>query len=251
MRVVVSLTTIPSRIGGLEPTINSLLAQTRKPDEIALNLPRKCEKEDCGYDVPAWLWERVKVYQCGRDWGPATKLLPTVLREGHQDTRIITVDDDVIYSDRTVELLTRDEGLRDWVVGIMGVIWKQEGRHDDMFIHSEKVARECVVDVLGGYRGVCYRRGLIKDDIFADFQAVCDLAGRTLLDDDAFMCRYFQKNDIRRYVVGGMSSNESGELGFLNFNFAPVPEGSGIYRDGKVSNNLGDFGKALREHYGY
>jgi hypothetical protein len=250
MRIVVSLTTIPSRIGGLEPTIKSLLAQSRKPDEIALNLPRKCLKEKCGYNIPSWLWENVSVHQCNRDYGPATKLLPTVEREKDSETRIITVDDDVIYSENTVELLTKDASKSDnRAVGIMGVIWKKEGKHDVLFIHSEKIPNECVVDTLGGYRGVCYKRGLIEDNIFSDFDSVCDIAGQVLLDDDAFMARYLQQQDIRRYVIGGMPSKEGGELGFLNFKFASVPDGSGIFMNGNINRTI--HGKALQEFYGY
>jgi hypothetical protein len=253
MRVVVSLTTIPSRISGLEPTINSLLAQSRKPDEIALNLPRTCLKEKCGYDIPAWLWEKVSIYQCDRDYGPATKSFPAFLREQDPETRIITVDDDVIYSDNTVELLMKNiSKSEDCIIGIMGAIWEKEGRHGSLFVHSEKVnGTECVVDTLGGYRGVCYRRGLIKNDIFSDFDSVCEIAGRVLLDDDAFMARYFEKNSIRRYVVAGMESKSDGELGFCNFEFASVPDGSGIFMNKSAGHHLGEHARALREYYGY
>jgi len=250
MRVVVSLTTIPSRIDGLGPTINSLLNQSYKPDEIVLNLPRICLKENCGYTIPSFLWKSISVYQCD-DYGPITKLLPTVLREKDLDTRIITVDDDVIYSDRTIEFLVKDGyNSEDRVIGMMGNIWEKKGKHLDLFIHSEKVEGECVVDVLGGYRGVCYRRGLLEEDIFSDFEIVSELAGCNILDDDAFMARYLEKKDIRRYVLGGMPLSNDGHKGF-NFNFATVPDGSGIFMNSVLGHGIAKHHKALKAYYGY
>ena len=44
--IIVSLTTIPSRIGFLADTLKSLLAQTRVPREIRLNLPAFSVREN-------------------------------------------------------------------------------------------------------------------------------------------------------------------------------------------------------------
>jgi hypothetical protein len=63
------------------------------------------------------------------------------------------------------------------------------------------------------------------------------------------MARYLQQQDIRRYVIGGMPSKEGGELGFLNFKFVPVPDGSGIFMNGNINRAV--HGKALEEFYGY
>src|SRR5689334_20779942 len=53
--IIVSLTTIPSRMSLLGDTLKSLMAQTRPPREIRLNLPRFSTRENCAYDVPPWL----------------------------------------------------------------------------------------------------------------------------------------------------------------------------------------------------
>ena len=44
-RVIASLSTVPDRIGNLEPTIRSLLKQTRPPDEIVLAIPEFSVRE--------------------------------------------------------------------------------------------------------------------------------------------------------------------------------------------------------------
>ena len=96
-RVIISLTTIPSRIGLIGNTLKSLMRQSRAPASIVLNVPRWSRRERCSYEVPAEL-ERlnaVEITGCD-DWGPATKLIPTILNSEISQP-IIVVDDDRIY----------------------------------------------------------------------------------------------------------------------------------------------------------
>src|SRR5262245_42048718 len=84
--VVVSFTTSPTRLHKCRPVIDSLLNQTRRPDAILLNLPPRFDRtgEEFPPDesLPNWLIDNslVKIQRCDRDWGPATKILPTVVR---------------------------------------------------------------------------------------------------------------------------------------------------------------------------
>jgi hypothetical protein len=98
-RVVISLTTIPSRIGKLKSTLASLLTQCQRIDEIYINIP-----QNSNYEIPQWLSElkNVRINWCDRDYGPSTKLLPSLLKEDKK-TIIIVVDDDVIYGSKMVE----------------------------------------------------------------------------------------------------------------------------------------------------
>ena len=104
-RVVVSLTTIPSRIDQIAPTLCSILSQTRRVDMIRLNLPYISLKGD-KYVIPDQLkgLENVKIFRIKKDLGPSTKLLPTSLDE-NPNTKIIIIDDDMIYGSRLVETL--------------------------------------------------------------------------------------------------------------------------------------------------
>jgi hypothetical protein len=96
--VIVSLTTIPSRIGLIGATLKSLLAQTRPPREIRLNLPAWSRRENRGYEVPGWLesLRAVRIVPC-EDHGPATKLLPTLAACAAAQP-ILVVDDDRIHA---------------------------------------------------------------------------------------------------------------------------------------------------------
>jgi len=100
--VVASLSTLPDRIGNLEPTITSLLEQTRPPDEIVIAVPDFSARQQKPYVVPEYLsqFSRVRILRCGKDWGPATKFIPVVQEElaaGRGDTLVFVVDDDRTY----------------------------------------------------------------------------------------------------------------------------------------------------------
>ena len=107
--VIVSLSTMPDRIGRLQPTIKSLLNQTRPPDEIVLVVPRFSTRQQRPYDIPAYLSQipKVRVLRCEKDWGPATKFIAVVqdeLAAGRKDTLIMVIDDDRIYPPDSIAL---------------------------------------------------------------------------------------------------------------------------------------------------
>ena len=102
-RVVVSLTTTPDRIKKIKPVLKSLLDQTIKVDRIILNIPNSCNGSK--YDVPEDYKDICNVYNCGRDYGPGTKFIPTILRETSANTIIIMLDDDYIYSKDFLETI--------------------------------------------------------------------------------------------------------------------------------------------------
>jgi hypothetical protein len=108
-RLIVALSTLPDRIGRLQPMLDSLSRQTRPPDEIVLAIPRFSIRQQRPYIVPAYLAQvpRLRVLQCAEDWGPATKFIAAVqdeLQAGREDTLIMVVDDDRIYPRDSIEL---------------------------------------------------------------------------------------------------------------------------------------------------
>jgi hypothetical protein len=106
-RVVVSLTTLPSRINGVVETVLSLLKQSVRPDAIYLNVPAQSERfKGASYIIPPSL-DKIKELTIlhTTDFGPATKLIATLDREKGDTTLIITVDDDMVYAPSTVATL--------------------------------------------------------------------------------------------------------------------------------------------------
>lgn len=98
--LVVSLTTIPSRLEALQPTLKSLLRQTSRPREIRLCLPAWSVRENRPYVVPAWLAGlRCVTLVTVEDSGPATKFLAT-LGTVAPDQPVVVLDDDRVYHPR-------------------------------------------------------------------------------------------------------------------------------------------------------
>ncbi|MCB1417470.1 MAG: glycosyltransferase family 2 protein [Notoacmeibacter sp.] len=92
---IVSLTTIPSRHGAIEATLQSLRAQTVPPREIAIYVPksyRRAEFRDAPMPrVPSWC----RVVQVDEDLGPATKVLYAIGNAGALP--VLYCDDDRLY----------------------------------------------------------------------------------------------------------------------------------------------------------
>ena len=106
---VISLTTIPNRLKHIKPILMSLLDSSVRVEEIRLNIPYKSCK-GIKYVIPKWLTKlkSVKIYRTEKDWGPATKLLPTLLdcfKHRNYKQKIIAVDDDVIYGYYMIETI--------------------------------------------------------------------------------------------------------------------------------------------------
>jgi len=104
-KIIVTFTTVPSRIAQIKPTIISLLQQTHRPSIIELNLAINPQKKSKAWLVPSWLENltSVSINWLDYDYGPASKLIPTLERHQNEDCLIIVVDDDMIYPKSLVE----------------------------------------------------------------------------------------------------------------------------------------------------
>jgi hypothetical protein len=200
-RVVISLTTIPDRIARIRPTLNSLLDQTRRPDAICLNLPEQSRREGRGYELPDFLadYGPVQAIDCGRDMGPATKLLPALAREKEPDTRIIVVDDDQIYPRNMVETLVGwSERLPEAVVCARG-FWVPAGYQIEArnTLLGEHLSQPEPIEILQGSGSYLVRRRFFEDDVF-DYSAAPEEA---FFQDDIWFSAHLARRDIQRLVV--------------------------------------------------
>src|SRR5580700_4297514 len=107
MRILASMTTIPSRIDRIRPALESVIGQTAAIENIEVNVPYVCARTNQSYVMPTWLerMDRVKVFRTD-DYGPITKVAPTLLRhKDEQHTYIWSVDDDIAYPSNQLEML--------------------------------------------------------------------------------------------------------------------------------------------------
>lgn len=177
--LVASLTTSPTRIGELKPTLDSLRPsrQLRSFDAVLLTLPRIFARTGQGYPEPlppAALAPHVTVLRCEDDWGPATKLVPAVrhlsvvridaivaalgLPAGsHQQalerTHIVLVDDDTIYpagmalSLARTAIPTRSECAGGWTI-----VPRTAAAHEGIKRQAQHLGRVHVCEGYSGWR---------------------------------------------------------------------------------------------------
>ncbi|MBI3494032.1 MAG: glycosyltransferase family 2 protein [Acidobacteria bacterium] len=101
--LIVTLTTLPSRIERIDLTLKSLLRQRVAPAAIRLHVPRESRREGVAYVVPERL-SRLRSLTIVRtdDYGPATKVIPALLACA-RDQRLLVVDDDRVFHPTFIE----------------------------------------------------------------------------------------------------------------------------------------------------
>jgi hypothetical protein len=156
--------------------------------------------------IPEAVERMVEVNWCGEDLGPAMKLIPTLELEQDPDTIIVTIDDDVIYGDGWLDGLTEWSCLfPDKAIGYMGTMFS-----GNVFIHSENLQNRNItgavgVELLGGYRGVAYRRKFFSDDVFDKLKELN--RDSVFLCDDHFFSAYLTHKEIVKVVIPSEAKN--------------------------------------------
>ena len=220
-RTVITLSTIPERVKLMGPTLASILDQTRRVDEICINIPYLSRK-GFKYHVPNWLRQlnNVTVHRVEIDEGPATKLLPTLRRERHNpSTRIIAIDDDNIYNSRTIEVLvnTFDHHLhkRNKLVAVTGYGVTLD-RHGKLPSVGERVkavfTNERETDLLQGFSGFLVTPAMFPKEAYE----IKDCPPETISVDDIWFSAWLDINRIpiiaTRFIYKHMPIINFGEI---------------------------------------
>jgi hypothetical protein len=199
-KIIISLTTIPSRLnyhdpnGGLQPVINRLLTLSYANYEIHLNIPYIVKKTNEEYTIPSWLTEitdsKLKIFRTD-DYGSMTKILPTILRtDENDDTIIIIVDDDLSYEDGFIEYhLEKRKQYPNAVIGFAGMSALNGTCH-----FCTTVTQDVRVKIIEGYKTASYKRSFFKSDFFTEF------VGESW-SDDIILSAYMGKHNIEKWVV--------------------------------------------------
>ena len=116
-KITISIGTTGKRLKNIRPMLNSILDQTVKVDEIFINIP-ECSYE---YEVPNDYKNIFTILPCGKNYGNATKFIPTLLREDNADTKIIFLEDNYIYGRDFIETLINES------INFDGVITSNKG----------------------------------------------------------------------------------------------------------------------------
>eukprot|EP01038_Epipyxis_sp_PR26KG_P017525 gene17525-24293_t len=161
-RVVVSLTTVPSRLLGLLPTIKSIVNQNMKIDAIYLNIPVEMTQNPTYQTFLMNIKSSYSVIiNTCFDYGPATKLIPILDLETQHDTLIFTADDDMIYQPTTIYELIRVHLKYPFAAfGYAGQNIDDDGvvRSADNWLNDMNG-----IDIIEAFLGVIYRRDFFDD----------------------------------------------------------------------------------------
>lgn len=203
--LVVSLTTSPKRINKIKPMLDSIMAQTYKPDRIILNLPKVFERTGDTFDLPLpdFITQNklIHVNFCD-DIGPATKIVSSLPLVTNPNTYILSVDDDHYYPPYLLELYmkytkifpdciitgstfidNKDRLEGRWFRNITGKIPQFSGK---------------LADLLEGFSGVLYRRDYFSKELLSDFyKHINEKSCR--LGDDFYLSNLFKK--WRRKII--------------------------------------------------
>ena len=195
-KIIISLTTIPSRINLIEPVLDSLINQTIRPDVIYLNIPRRYNRFGNCAKIPEFIENKkiVKVFYLDKDYGPATKFIGTLLNPEVSDKDIVLVtDDDVIK-------------LNHWAAKLLLC------HQPDKICCFEE--RKLGKEIIWGYLGYIFRKGIFDvNDMLSFFDKIKE---HCYLVDDHWLTGYCHHKKIKIYNIPISRSNDVNKSGIKN-----------------------------------
>ncbi len=203
-KILISFTTTPQRIIGIEPMIASLLRQKTDDIRIVLWLSRYYWRSGISYgpeEVPEFIRNSPVEIVFDRDYGPCSKLWPALEAETDPDTLIINVDDDTVYPEGAIATLI-EYSLNDPFAsfGFRGKIFKRSRFRSSLrYATGETIFSTAPkeVDLLTGTHGVIYRRSFFTPEYFSEFPS-CPGAQHA---DDIWTQGHIARNGIRRVCL--------------------------------------------------
>jgi hypothetical protein len=197
MKVIVSLTSIPSRFDKLGPILESLTRQTCH--EVWLNIPRKYNRfPEWDGQVPEFSHPKVVLNRDCDDFGPGTKFIGPALKLLPDDL-IVYVDDDTAYDDRLVTNLLK------WHQTDTKSAWGLSGFTFENYFKGQFPRQHgAPLDVLEGYGSVIVKAGWIQDAL-PEFKELLDVTWH----DDMILCNLFAKMGIACRTVFSPECNIS------------------------------------------
>ena len=212
MRVVLTLTTLPSRYSKLELTLSTI--PITLVDAIYLGLPKQAKRTGQVYPpLPDQISKLVTVVPLDVDYGPICKLLGGLLSEQDPDTLIISIDDDCTYHPDLIpqlkELATRYPNT---VIAASGLLIGKGFPFIGSFSASTKLASYLSgfnvpvsgrpVDIICGFAGVAYRRSFFPEpeQLYPELLKYTEHSENLFCNDDVLISAYLSGRQVERKV---------------------------------------------------
>ena len=206
MKLILSLTSIPTRFDKLPPLIEHLKQQG--PYEIWVNIPQKYKRFPDWDGIFPWtdLGENVVINRDCDDWGPGTQAMGPIAKTDAD--LIVYVNDDTLYHpDMTKQLMI-------WQSVDARSAWGLSGFNFENYFKGQYPRTHGIpVDVLESYGAVIAKVSWLKT-IFPEF---VELSAVTW-NDDILISNLFQKHNIPRKTVYTTECN-LGQLKQLEYGF--------------------------------
>ena len=204
-QIIITLTTVPNRLfedrynSGTKMSLITLLTQNKYMNmdyEVHLNIPNENRGEPIN-ELPEWLLQYEKEYTHLKifmtpDYGPVTKLLPTLQRTHDPDAIIIIADDDLYYMQDIIEHhIKAREKYPECAIGFAGITAIDGSCH-----FCTTVDKDVRVRILEGYKTVSFKRSFFSDldDFKTNFSDIC-------WADDISVSAYLGYRDIKKMVI--------------------------------------------------
>ena len=168
--------------------------------------------------------KNVKIYRQIKDWGPATKLIPTLLDVNNKEKRIIVLDDDVIYGYNTIETLVEHfdkynykikggnkiRKKRKTAITMYGdAIKKDKNTDNSLYTRATNyIAGNTYTDLLRGHSAYMVTPDMFTEDLY-DYEK---LPKECFFVDDNYFSAHLQKNNVKILMAG------------LSYKAVPLPE---------------------------
>jgi hypothetical protein len=213
-KLVVSFTSIPSRINNIHSILFSIAQQTYEPDIIVMHYPKKCIRLNQDYDITALktiiqnskLSNKIIINECD-DYGPITKLYPIMnMSIIKPDDIIIVIDDDNYYNKYLFEHLVTNFMKYNKKVAfcVSGIMYPTE--LGSRYYCSVNGSRTEIMEAAFGY---ILSRSFLEDDfknwVLHDISSIDDINNKNwsnaFFSDDYVISKYLDKKCIVKGVI--------------------------------------------------
>lgn len=226
-KIIVSLTTIPSRVNLITPVLKSINEQTIKPDEIILVLPKTSFREQNNktdpYEISITLLNYIKenninILRPEKDYGPIMKILPVILREkeNKSDNIIISIDDDKIYFNNMIEDLVNCYKRNNSVCARKGSLLYFVNNNIDTLQKNEVIEKplrsadmleDKQINFIYGTGGVLYHPSFFNDNIIEEIEEIYKNHNEAQFVDDVVISVLLMRNNVKIFLTKSIKND--------------------------------------------
>lgn len=201
-KVYITMTTSPTRLKRIVAVLATL--DLSYVDRINVVLPKKYGRNNEEYnkvDISnISKFPKVNIIRIDKDYGPITKMLPTLEQVKDPKTIIISIDDDVGYSLSMINDLIFNKV----VVYPDSVLTSMEGMilHDYLDLKGgiwpiDEAPVKPYGDLVEGWTGVCYTKDLVTQKCLNEMKEIGQLSKDCFFSDDLVISYVLVKNNIK------------------------------------------------------